>query len=82
MASLYDRFTHALDPFSPERDTAERVFMEEVARWYGFAAATQTLAARVQEGCDSAVQTPSCRHGSAIFALKFNPAEPWAEARG
>ena len=34
LASLYDRFAYALDPFSKERDEAERVFMEDVANWY------------------------------------------------
>ena len=34
LARLYDRFAHALDPFSPERDEAERVFMQDVAEWY------------------------------------------------
>ena len=31
LATLYDRFAHALDPFSPERDEAERIFTQEVA---------------------------------------------------
>ena len=34
LASLYDRFAHALDPFEPERDEAERMFMQEIATWY------------------------------------------------
>ena len=34
LARLYDRFAHALDPFSAERDEAERVFMQDVADWY------------------------------------------------
>jgi hypothetical protein len=34
LAGLYDRFAHALDPFSPESDEAERVFMQDVADWY------------------------------------------------
>ena len=34
LATLYDRFAHALDPFSPERDEAERVFTQEVASLY------------------------------------------------
>lgn len=34
LAILYDRFAHALDPFSAERDEAERVFMQEVAACY------------------------------------------------
>jgi hypothetical protein len=34
LAKLYDRFAHALDPFSRERDEAERVFMQNVADWY------------------------------------------------
>jgi hypothetical protein len=36
LAILYDRFAHALDPFSPQRDEAERVFMHEVASLYDF----------------------------------------------
>jgi hypothetical protein len=34
LAILYDRFAHALDPFSPQRDEAEQVFMQEVAEFY------------------------------------------------
>ena len=34
LAPLYDRFAHALDPFSPESDQAERVFHQEVATLY------------------------------------------------
>jgi hypothetical protein len=34
LARLYDRFAHALDPFSEERDQAERVFQQEVANLY------------------------------------------------
>jgi hypothetical protein len=34
LAVLYDRFANALDPFSPERDQAELVFEQEVARLY------------------------------------------------
>jgi hypothetical protein len=34
LAILYDRFAHALDPFSSERDEAERLFFENVADWY------------------------------------------------
>ena len=34
LATLYDRFAHALDPFSPERDKAERAFMQYIAKWY------------------------------------------------
>ena len=34
LAGLYDRFAHALDPFSEERDEAERVFTQNVADWY------------------------------------------------
>src|SRR5213595_2218253 len=34
LASLYDRFAHALDPFSRERDHAEQVFQREVAVLY------------------------------------------------
>ena len=30
LARLYDRFAQALDPFSEERDQAERVFQQEV----------------------------------------------------
>jgi hypothetical protein len=34
LASLYDRFAHALDPFSEVRDQAELVFQKEVATLY------------------------------------------------
>jgi hypothetical protein len=34
LARLYDRFAHALDPFSEERDQAERVFAQELADLY------------------------------------------------
>ena len=34
LAELYDRFANALDPFSEERDNAERVFMSELAGYY------------------------------------------------
>jgi hypothetical protein len=34
LARLYDRFAHALDPFSGERDQAERAFRQEVANRY------------------------------------------------
>ena len=34
LARLYDRFAHALDPFSAERDQAERVFVQEIADLY------------------------------------------------
>ena len=34
LAQLYDRFAHALDPFSSQRDEAERVFMQDVAQLY------------------------------------------------
>jgi hypothetical protein len=34
LGDLYDRFAHALDPFSRERDEAERVFLQDIADWY------------------------------------------------
>ena len=34
LALLYDRFAHALDSFSEERDQAERVFQQEVLDLY------------------------------------------------
>jgi hypothetical protein len=34
LAVLYDRFAFALDPFAPERDQAEMLFEQEVARLY------------------------------------------------
>ena len=34
LAALYDRFAHALDPFSRECDHAESLFVSEVAGWY------------------------------------------------
>ncbi len=34
LAKLYDRFAHALDPDSSERDEAERAFSRELTAWY------------------------------------------------
>jgi hypothetical protein len=34
LAQVYDRFAHGLDPFSPQWDAAERVFMQDVAQMY------------------------------------------------
>jgi len=34
LAALYDAFAHSLDPFSPERDNAEKVFLHDVASWH------------------------------------------------
>jgi hypothetical protein len=34
LAELYDRFAHSLEPFSEERDNAERMFVSEVVMWY------------------------------------------------
>ena len=34
LARLYDRFAHALDPYSEERDQAERVFQQEILAVY------------------------------------------------
>jgi hypothetical protein len=34
LAKLYDRFAHALDPYSPECDEAERAFLRELSAWY------------------------------------------------
>lgn len=34
LAALYDRFAHAIDPFDPACDTAERAFNNAVAEWY------------------------------------------------
>ena len=34
LAKLYDRFAHALDPYSPERDRAEQVFQQEIVDLY------------------------------------------------
>ena len=34
LAALYDRFAHALDPFDPACDIAERAFNNAVADWY------------------------------------------------
>ena len=34
LATLYDRFAHAIDPFDPARDAAEKVFQHDVAGWY------------------------------------------------
>ena len=61
LASLYDRFAQALDPFSPERDEAERVFMQDVAQWYDSLRA-KALASRLQESRDPPVPEASCSH--------------------
>jgi hypothetical protein len=34
LATLYDRFAHALDPFAPGRDEAERQFLHDIEKWY------------------------------------------------
>ena len=34
LATLYDRFAHALDPFSWERDEAERLFLHDIEKWH------------------------------------------------
>lgn len=34
LATLYDRFAHALDPYSAEADEAEHVFLGDVSNWY------------------------------------------------
>jgi len=34
LAQIYDRFAHALDPDSPERDDAEKLFLRELSVWY------------------------------------------------
>jgi hypothetical protein len=34
LATLYDRFANALDPFAPGLDEAERAFNENVASWH------------------------------------------------
>ena len=34
LASLYDRFAHALDPDSPECEEAELAFHDEILSWY------------------------------------------------
>ena len=34
LAPLYDKFAHALDPFSRDRDSAENAFNQQVAFWY------------------------------------------------
>jgi hypothetical protein len=36
LAVIYDRFANALDPFSTERDDAEKVFMQEVANLHDY----------------------------------------------
>lgn len=33
-AELYDKFAHSLDPFSKERDEAERVFLSQLSAFY------------------------------------------------
>ncbi len=39
LATLYDRFAHALDPLSQETDEAERDFQQEIASMYDSIAA-------------------------------------------
>ena len=34
LSGLYDRFAHALDPFSEDRDLAERQFFHELTRLF------------------------------------------------
>jgi len=34
LAVLYDRFAHALDPFDPAVDMAEKTFNSEVRSWF------------------------------------------------
>jgi hypothetical protein len=34
LAELYDKFAHSLEPFSEDRDNAERVFNSEILGWY------------------------------------------------
>ncbi len=34
LAVLYDAFAHAIDPYSNNRDEAERVFNREIAEWH------------------------------------------------
>ena len=34
LATLYDRFAFALDPFDPGRDIAEQTFNSELRNWY------------------------------------------------
>lgn len=34
LAELYDKFAHSLDPFSEDRDAAEKHFMQQVSIWY------------------------------------------------
>ena len=52
LAELYDRFAHALDPFSEERDEAEINFNREVAYLYdssGFQISQGTIRLSLQE---------------------------------
>jgi hypothetical protein len=34
LAKLYDEFAHSLEPFSEDRDEAERIFITEISAWY------------------------------------------------
>ena len=43
LAVFYDRFANALDPFSPERDRAESLFIQEVASLYDHLRATSSI---------------------------------------
>ena len=48
LAKLYDRFAHALDPYSPERDEAERAFLRELSAWYD--SLSKTVVSGISQG--------------------------------
>ena len=50
LAKLYDEFANALDPFSAQRDDAEKVFMQNVAEWYDALANPKPTLAEFRKG--------------------------------
>jgi hypothetical protein len=50
LAELYDRFAHSLDPFSEERDRAERGFKQQVSIWYDVLEAPKPTFHEFQKG--------------------------------
>jgi|HubBroStandDraft_4_1064222.scaffolds.fasta_scaffold412286_2 hypothetical protein len=50
LATLYDAFANAIDPFAPERDEAERVFSQEVAEWHDSLADPKPLLHEFRKG--------------------------------
>jgi hypothetical protein len=55
LATLYDRFAHALDPFSPERDEAERIFEQDIASLYDSLSSPKPSPHRISKGRNSSM---------------------------